>query len=101
MKMDSGERRAAESLYAVVEATGSRLARTFGWVSRFLGAALGGIAEVQPTAVVRIRSRRDDAIVYEEEYRFALSGAIAAKERFEEELRTLTEQQFKERYGLS
>ena len=92
-------RRADESLYAVVEKAGSPLARTFGWVARAAEAALGGGGGVEPTAVLRIRSRGSDAVVYEEVYRFGLSDAIAAKDRFEEELGTLTEQEFKERYA--
>ena len=98
--MDDTARRAHESLYAVVEKAGSPLARTFGWVGRAAEAALGGGGNVEPPAVLRIRSREDDSVVYEQVYRFGLSDAIAAKERFEEELRTLSEQEFKERYEL-
>lgn len=99
MTASDGAPRAIESLYVEVEAKGSRLAKTFGWLTRLLGGALLGEVGVQPSAVVSIRSRGDDALVYQEIYRIGMPDAIAAKERFESELRTLTVAEFKEQYG--
>ncbi len=88
---------AAESLYVEVELKGSRSSRAFWWPIRILGAVLEGV-NVEPPAVLRIRSRFDDMVIYEEKYRFGLPEAKAAKERFENELRTMTMEQFKDRY---
>ncbi len=92
---------ASDHLYAELEVVDPRLGplgHGLRWLFAMIVGALG--IPYSPRAVVSVRGRDDDQVLYEERYFFG-QDAIAAKERLDENLSSTTLEQFKEMYAIS